>query len=82
MDIIITSLLSDQSNAMCIIGELPAMPASLFVCMKTRQVSWRHSSSFAQGLCLDLGKRWATLSLERRRAVACPGVHARGGQRG
>lgn len=58
----ITCLLSDQSNAMCIIGELPAMPVSLFVCMKTRQVSWRHSSSFAQGLCLDLGKRWETLS--------------------
>ena len=47
----ITCLLSDQSNAMCIIGELPAMPASLFVCMKKRRVSWRHSSSFAQGLC-------------------------------
>ena len=45
----VTCLLSDQSNAMCIMAELPAMPVSLFVCMKTRQVSWRHSSSFAQG---------------------------------
>ena len=39
---VITCLLSDQSNAMCIMAEQPAMTVSLFVCMKTRQVSWRH----------------------------------------
>ena len=75
---IVTCLLSDQSNAMCIMAELPAMPASLFVCMKTRQVSWRHPSSFAQGLCLDLGKRLGDTFLGTAPSCGLPwSAHAR-----
>jgi len=76
----ITCLLSDQSNAMCIMAELPAMPVSLFVCMKTRQVSWRQSSSFAQGLCLDLGRRLQHFSWNGAELWLAL-VHTRGGQR-
>jgi hypothetical protein len=56
--------------------ELPPsqMPVSLFVCILTRQVSWRHPSSFAQGAVSRCGYAIATLSLERRGAVACPGA--------
>lgn len=56
------------------------MPVSLFVCMKTRQVSWRHSSSFAQGLSLDLRARWQHFSWNRPVLWLAP-VHKRGGQR-
>lgn len=55
-----TYLLSDQSNAMCIMAAPSTMPVSLFVCMKTRQVSWRHSSSFAQGGFVSI---WSARSL-------------------
>ena len=54
------------------------MPVSLFACMATRQVSWRHSSSFAQGVYLDLGKRCNNF-LGTARSCGLP-WGARGGQ--
>jgi hypothetical protein len=78
---VITCLLSDQSNAMCIIRELPAMPVSLFVCMKTRQVSWRHSSSFAQGALSRSGLSDGNTFLGTAPNCGLPWKHTRGGQR-